>query len=255
MVSTQLKNITQNGILPQIGVKIKYCNKYLKPPPSNESISAYPNIPSSFISVPIFPPPHRKIQVHSCLVFPGSFSCIPNHNTWANHQVQRSGFLVVQGISSPTFGLQLVQGEGPESRQVPCSHVIFLGSVMALHKRLDIMFYFGAFPPFIRWMSSFSMCFLSLNNTWGLIHLDFFHVLFASSLHSHAILFPPKSEVPDCVGIIESFNSWAKKHAFKFDILVRINDVDGGLMKDDDVGTDDWCLILMKCWYSYWWCS
>lgn len=29
-----------------------------------------------------------------------------------------------------------------------------------------------------------------------------------------------------------------KKHAFKFDILVMINDVDGGLMKDDD-GDDD----------------
>ena len=32
MVSTPLKNISQTGSLPQVGVKIKTC---LKPPPSN----------------------------------------------------------------------------------------------------------------------------------------------------------------------------------------------------------------------------
>lgn len=96
------------------------------------------------------------------------------------------GFLVVQGISSPTFGLLLVQGEGPESRQVPCSHVIFLGSVMALHKRLDIMFYFGAFPPFIRWMSSFSMCFY----LWTILEAWFTSIFSTFSSHLHSIPMP-----------------------------------------------------------------
>ena len=36
VVSTHLKNISQNGNLPQIGVKI---NKYLKPPPRNYRMS------------------------------------------------------------------------------------------------------------------------------------------------------------------------------------------------------------------------
>ena len=48
VVSTQLKNISQNGNLPQVGVKIK---KYLKPPPSKG--------PHSVDGINFFNPPKK----------------------------------------------------------------------------------------------------------------------------------------------------------------------------------------------------
>jgi len=41
MVSTHLKNVSQIGSFPQVGVKIK---KYLKPPPRQKHPSAHPKL-------------------------------------------------------------------------------------------------------------------------------------------------------------------------------------------------------------------
>ena len=163
MVSTQLKNITQNGILPQIGAKIKNYNKLIniwKPPPSNESISAYPNIPSSFISVPIFPLPIGSTGSQLPRLS-WQFLMHPNHNTWANHQVKRSCFLLCKASAAApldsSWFREKVLNQG--RRHAP---TLLFGKCHGTKypaESLDIMFYFGAFPPFIRWMSIFRCVF------------------------------------------------------------------------------------------------
>ena len=105
MISTPLKNISQNGNLPQIGVKIK---KYLKPPPSQHSHNSAQNLPILF-QLP-FVLHKRKLPTLQilacagmmCLVShrihgTGIFTYIENHTLRLTHQP----FIV--GSHDPSF--------------------------------------------------------------------------------------------------------------------------------------------------------